>query len=146
MSVHPTTLRDLTGNPAVETIELRECGGTAGFADEPPRQDADAFPNDELTEREIDALYVAEMERRDRLASAGAGDHTDPTPPAGGRAPLPRETAEYWQDVASRMADAVIIDAIDMNNVEPHRMDLAGVERVAFLDGFTRELLRRLAA
>jgi hypothetical protein len=29
-------------------------------------QDADAFPADELTDREIDELYVREMERRER--------------------------------------------------------------------------------
>lgn len=146
--MHPnhTTLRDLIGNAAVESIELtesRECGGSTGMADEQPAIDAGRFDGDELTEREIDALYVAEMERRDALAS---GD-TDPTPPASGRAPLPRETVEYWRDVALPWADEQLIDAIDLAAGTPHKVNLnTHEERTACLSAFTGELLRRLAA
>lgn len=62
-------LRPLIGNPALEALELRDFGAP----DCTPTQDGDAFPPDEMTDREIDALYVAEMERRDREASAPAG-------------------------------------------------------------------------
>jgi hypothetical protein len=136
MSQYPISF--LIGNPALEAMELQDVGA----ADLTPTLDDDAFAGDELTDREIDELYVAEMARRD--AAAADGDD-DPTPPAGGGMALPRETADYWQDVAVGMADAVLIDAIDLANVEPHRVNVGGAERTACLDGFTRELLRRMA-
>jgi hypothetical protein len=147
--MHPnhTTFRDLIGNASIEAIELteaREAGGTAGFADPTP-DDADAFAGDELTEREIDALYVAEMERRDR--EAATGDDTDPTPPAGARAPLPPETDEYWRDVAAPWDDEQLIEAVSLASDEPRRVNLnTHAERDACLSAFTGELLRRLAA
>jgi uncharacterized Zn finger protein (UPF0148 family) len=55
--------------PHLEALELRDCNA----ADTRPAQDADAFADDALTEAEIDALFVAEMERRDRLAVCPAG-------------------------------------------------------------------------
>ena len=73
MNSYHTTLRDLTGNPALEALELRDFNAADCNV-----QDADAFDHvdDEMTEREIDALYVAEMERRDREAAEvfGGGD------------------------------------------------------------------------
>ena len=73
MSLHHTTLRDLTGNPALEALELRDCNAADCNV-----QDTDAFDHvdDEMTDRELDALYVAEMERRDREAAEvfGGGD------------------------------------------------------------------------
>jgi hypothetical protein len=70
-SLH-NTVRNLAGNPGLEALELRDVNA----ADCTPTQDADAFPTDEMTEREIDALYVAEMERRDREA-ARATNHPE---------------------------------------------------------------------
>jgi hypothetical protein len=58
--------------PHLEALELRDCNA----ADTRPAQDADAFADDALTEAEIDALFVAEMERRDRMAACPAG-HRD---------------------------------------------------------------------
>jgi hypothetical protein len=149
MSQH-TTIRDLTGNPSIEAIELSDVARGTGMPEDFQSECDAAFGYgaevDELTEREIDELYVAEMERRDAAArEAFGGDDTDPTPPAGGRAPLPRETPDFWQDVAALMTDDGLVDAVNLADVEPHRVNLTtAAERAACLDGFTRELLRRL--
>ena len=85
MSQYPTTIRDLTGNPALEAFELQDVN-----ARDLNVQDADSFPDDRMTDAEIDALFEAEMERRDResreVFCGGTGDDNDPdrTPPAGG--------------------------------------------------------------
>jgi hypothetical protein len=50
-------------------LELRDIGAH----DVTPTQDPDAFPPDAVTEAEVDALYVAEMERRDRDAARPVG-------------------------------------------------------------------------
>ena len=55
--------------PHLEALELRDCNAPVVR----PEQDTDAFPDDCLTEAEIDALFVAEMERRDRIAACPAG-------------------------------------------------------------------------
>src|SRR4051812_46256477 len=55
--------------PHLEALELRDCNAR----DTRPTQDLDAFPDDHLTEAEIDALFVTEMERRDRTAACPAG-------------------------------------------------------------------------
>ena len=55
--------------PHLEALELRDINA----ADTRPAEDSDAFANDALTEAEIDALFVAEMERRDRIAACPAG-------------------------------------------------------------------------
>jgi hypothetical protein len=55
--------------PHLEALELRDIGAR----DLTPTQDPDAFPPDAVTEAEVDALYVAEMERRDREAARPAG-------------------------------------------------------------------------
>ena len=70
MNPNHTMPRDPTGNPHLEAIELGDVRGSTGFADEQPTQDADAFDHvdDEMSEREIDAMWVADMERRDREA------------------------------------------------------------------------------
>src|SRR5437870_3685120 len=53
----------------LEALELRDCNA----ADLRPAQDADAFPRDAVTDAEIDAMFVAEMGRRDREAARPAG-------------------------------------------------------------------------
>src|SRR5688572_6972626 len=84
---HPTTIRDLTGNPALEAFELQDVNARDLSSNV---QDADAFPDDRMSDAEIDALYEAEMERRDRdsreVFGGAADDDNDPdrTPPAGG--------------------------------------------------------------
>ena len=55
--------------PHLEALELRD----SNARDCTPTQDPDAFPRDAVTEAEIDAMYVAEMERRDREAARPAG-------------------------------------------------------------------------
>jgi hypothetical protein len=85
MNLHHTTIRDLTCNPALEAFELQDVN-----ARDLNVQDADAFPDDRMNDAEIDALYEAEMERRDRDSRevfCGTGDDDndpDRTPPAGG--------------------------------------------------------------
>ena len=56
--------------PHLEALELRDFNAP----DVTPNPCPDgAFPPDALTDAEIDALFVAEMERRDRLAVCPAG-------------------------------------------------------------------------
>ena len=55
--------------PHFETLELQDVGAR----DCTPTQDPDAFPPDSPTEAELDAMFVAEMERRDREAARPAG-------------------------------------------------------------------------
>src|SRR3954469_12277479 len=55
--------------PHLEALELRDFNAP----DLTPTQDPNAFPPDRLTEADIDAMYVAEMERRDREAARPVG-------------------------------------------------------------------------
>jgi hypothetical protein len=55
--------------PHLEALELRDLNAR----DISPTPEPDAFPHDALTDAEIDALFIAEMERRDRLAACPAG-------------------------------------------------------------------------
>ena len=55
--------------PHLEALELRDFNAR----DLSPAPEPDAFLHDALTGAEIDALFVAEMERRDRLAACPAG-------------------------------------------------------------------------
>ena len=55
--------------PHLEALELRDFNAR----DRTPTQDPDAFPPDAVTEAEVDAMYVAEMERRDRDAARPVG-------------------------------------------------------------------------
>jgi hypothetical protein len=50
-------------------LELRDFNAR----DVTPTQDPDAFPPEAVTEADIDAMFVAEMERRDREAARPAG-------------------------------------------------------------------------
>jgi hypothetical protein len=50
-------------------LELRDFNAS----DLTPTQDPDAFPPDAVTEAELDAMFVAEMERRDRDAARPPG-------------------------------------------------------------------------
>ena len=92
MSPYPTTYRDLTGNASIEAMELADTGGGFGLPDDCNAEMAAAFgygtEADELTEREIDATWAAEMERRDAAArevfggssNDDGGDDNDPPP------------------------------------------------------------------
>jgi hypothetical protein len=53
----------------LEALELRDFNAR----DLTPTQDPDAFPPDAVTDAEIDAMFVAEMERRDRVAACPSG-------------------------------------------------------------------------
>jgi hypothetical protein len=55
--------------PHLEALELRDCNAR----DLTPTQQLDVVADDRLTEAEVDALFVAEMERRDRVAACPAG-------------------------------------------------------------------------
>ena len=142
MSEYPTTYRDLTGNAAVEAIELRECCGlgSTGFADEQPLGST-------VTWDDVDAMWAEEMARRDAAARevfGGGDDNSDPTPPAAGA--LRPDQPEYWRAVAARMADDRIVAAVGAADDDPHTMALTvPAEREAFLSGFTAELLQRLS-
>ena len=61
-----TTIRDLTGNPAIEAIELADVGGGAGFADEQPLGAAVRWSD-------VDVMWAEEQERRERLALCPSG-------------------------------------------------------------------------
>ena len=67
-----------------EPVAGSECLKCSGLPDDPQAEMEDAFAYgheiDELTEREIDALYVEEMERREREALSVGG----PNSPAAG--------------------------------------------------------------
>jgi hypothetical protein len=69
MAIVPDGCRRAHLPPHVEALELRDIGAP----DLTPTQDPDAFPRDPLTEADIDAMYVAEMERRDREAARPIG-------------------------------------------------------------------------
>jgi hypothetical protein len=69
MSIVPDGRRRAHLPPHVEALELRDIGAP----DLTPTQDPDAFSPDPLTEADIDAMYVAEMERRDREAARPIG-------------------------------------------------------------------------
>ena len=139
MSQYPLSF--LIGNPALEALELADVGA----ADLSPTLDDDAFAGDELTVREIDEMFVAEMERRDAAAAAVFGGDPDgdddPTPPAGGAVPQPE-----YADSAARYGDAMLIEAIALADVEPNPLALAGERRQAWLSAMTAEVLRRVAA
>ena len=68
MNAHHTTIRDLTGNPHLEALELQDANAHDLTPADRAGLDA-AFgygtPADELTEREIDRLYEQDMARRD---------------------------------------------------------------------------------
>jgi hypothetical protein len=57
--------------PHLEALELRDFN-IHNIHGVRPAQDADAFPDEALTEADIEALFVAKMERRDRLAACPA--------------------------------------------------------------------------
>jgi hypothetical protein len=68
MSILPDE-RQRAHAPHIEAMKLQDFNAPDGTR----TQDADAFPPDAVTEAEIDAMYVAEMERRDRDAARPAG-------------------------------------------------------------------------
>lgn len=126
MNQHHTTIRDLTGNPALESIELSDVRRSTGFADESPVnvQDADGFDhlNDEMSERDADAAFVAEMERRDRETVVARGI-------------MAARFAAYRDD------DLVLaVDLIDRGEVD----GMGAADRLRLLDAATAEVLRRL--
>ena len=155
MSHYPTTYRDLTGNPSIEAMELADVGGFSGLRDDCNAEMDAAFgyggDADELTEREIDALFVAEMERRDRDAATvfggNGGDDDDRTPPAGGSAlPVP----DYAAHVAT-IADDALVEAVhiaDTGTPGSGWLYMMGVfteeQRRQYLAAATAELLRRM--
>lgn len=96
---------------------------------------ADAFPNDELTDREIDALYEAEMERRDREN----GDDEPPTPPpAGSPGSIMSAAFGCYSD-----DDLVIaVDCADRGAVQ----NITAEQREQLVYWGTAEILRRLDA
>jgi hypothetical protein len=87
-------------------------------------------------------MWAAEQAKRDAEA-AGRDDDSDPRPPTAGAL---RATAAYWEDVARPWDDDQLIEAVSLASDEPHRVNLDSDTQAAALDGFTRELLRRLDA
>jgi uncharacterized Zn finger protein (UPF0148 family) len=156
-------------DPALEALELRDVGArdltpTLGsaitwtdvdrmWAREQERRDAAAtIPagyRDAACEACGAALFVPVGQAGDVLCARcqcdgealAAQEDSDPRPPTAGAL---RATSEYWQDVAAPWDDEQLIDAINLADAEPHRVNLDGVQRAACLDGFTRELLRRM--
>ena len=143
MSQYPTTYRDLTGNPAVEAMELRDFGA----ADCAPTLDADCCPDaDDYPSDDDFARMEAENERFKRDAATvfggnGGDDDTDPTPPAG---LLPVDVLSFPAS-AARFSDDELVTAIYMGDAEPERLCLDPARRQAWLSAMTSELLRRVA-
>ena len=129
-------------------MELADVRGGTGLADDVNAEMDAAFgygtEADELTEREIDAMFVEEMERRDREAREvfGGDDDTDPrpTPPA---AALPVD-AENYPASAARFTDDELITAVSIGDEDPTYLQLDPVRRAAWLDAMTSEVLARL--
>jgi hypothetical protein len=164
MSLYPTTFRDLTGNAAIEAMELADVGGGFGLPDDPAAEMETAFgygtQADELTEREIDAMWVAEMERRDAAArevfgggSDDGGDDNDPPPYAAGLALYPDD---YLIDAVAKVDATLYFDgewvAVDPPN--PDQPDVSHptlpgwilkrrADKAEFLACAADELLRR---
>src|SRR5688572_26097401 len=112
-------------DPAFEALERQDVGSRAL-----PVQDADAFPADELTEREIDELFVAEMTRRDAEAASAA--------------------ARYAAEVAE-MRDQTLVEVvamIDGGTAGRGWCAMMGLQttaqREAFLSAAAAEVLRRI--
>ncbi len=143
MNSYSTTIRDLCGNASIEAIELADVRGFYGLPDDVQAEMDAAFgygmPDDELTEREIDALYEAEMERRDLERQAaevfggagGDGDDDGPEPPDAGAMEIPD---------FSEMPDDELIAVVGDPNLRPYGPE-AGLLAAA-----TDELLRRIDA
>jgi hypothetical protein len=165
MSLYPTTYRDLTGNASVEAMELADAGGGFGLPDDVAAEMDAAFgygtEADELTEREIDALYVAEMERRDAAArdvfgggsDDSGGDDNDPPPYAAGLALYPDD---YLIDAVAKVDASLYCDgewvAVDPPNPEepdvthptlPGWILKRRADKAEFLACAADELLRR---
>jgi hypothetical protein len=122
--------------PGDEALELRDVGAAEPF----PTIDPDAFAGDELTEREIDELYVAEMARRE------ADDGPDTDPPGGQAMP------DYAAHVAG-LDDDVLVTGISMADESAPGCGwcyFMGIntheERNAYLCAASAEVLRRLEA
>lgn len=106
-------------------------------------QDADAFGSDEMTDREIDALYEAEMARRDAEAAEVFGDDdTDPTRPGGAAMPRPLAADDFAAEFARYTDDnlVVAVDCLDRGTVE----NVTEGQRLLMLDAAMAEVLRRL--
>jgi hypothetical protein len=149
MNSHPTTIRGLTGNPATEAMELADVRGCSALPDDANAEMDTAFgygtPADELTEREIDAEYEREMERRDRenrttfCGTSDDGGH-DPEPGSGRLAVPPIIEASFgaYDDDAL----CVAVDCLDRGVVEK----ISEEQRQMLLFAATAEVLRRLDA
>ena len=165
MSPYPTTYRHLTGNASIESMELADVGGGFGLPDDVAAEMDAAFgygtEADELTEREIDALYVAEMERRDAAArevfggssNDDGGDDNDPPPYAARPALYPDD---LLIDAVAKVDASLYCDgewvAVDPPN--PEQPDVAHptlpgwilkrrADKAEFLTCAADELLRR---
>ena len=139
---HPPPRASLTDRH-LEAFELQDVGAR----DLSPT--ADAYEDDELSEREIEELYVAEMERRDREAAAasGGGDDTDPTPPAGGGALRPESHPRYptFRRLVRHWHGDVLIRGVADASDGLHHFGVLDGERDAWLAAATEELPGRLA-
>jgi hypothetical protein len=120
MTSYPPSLRAANLDPALEALELRDFNAP----DVTPTQDADAFDHvdDEMTEAEIDRLYVAEMERRDRESAA-------------------RRSADRFAHIGT-WPDRTLIEAVAL--VDSGKAPGDDAHREAFLDAVTAELIRRI--
>jgi len=148
MNSYPTTYRDLTGNAAIEAMELADVRGSFGLPDDCNAEMDAAFgygaAADELTEREIDALFVEEMERRDREArevfGGNGGGDDDRTPPAAGAI----DPAALYAETARGFTDSQLVTAIDLADGRPDYLGLDERRRGLWLGAMTAEVLRRL--
>ena len=161
MSPYPTTYRHLTGNASIEAMELADVGGGFGLPDDCNAEMEAAFgygtEADELTEREVDAMYVAEMERRDAAArevfGGGSDDDNDPPPYPAGLALYPDD---YLIDAVAKVDASLHCDgewvAVDPPNPEQPDVShptLPGwilkrrADKAEFLACAVDELLRR---
>jgi hypothetical protein len=104
-----------------------------GFRDEQPD---DAFPRHGAD----DPQYVADMQAIEAARDGGS----DPRPPTSGAI---RPEVNRWAALAARTPDDELLAGIGMADADPRSMLLdTPAEQAEFLDAFSAEVLRRLAA
>src|SRR5688500_11028764 len=137
---NPTTLRTLTGNPALEALELRDFGAadcTPTVDDGCP--DPDDYPSDEdFARMERDAATV--------FGGNGGDDDNDPPPAGGAAVPAPESHPTYatYRRLVRQWGSDTLIKGVADAADGLHPFNVGDGERDAWLAAATAELLERL--